>query len=101
MEGGQSSTYLRQTRTSSSPQVSVTKTYRDQTKRKHRIYVNLICTPYLKLKIMKKRFVSNVIRINGRVIGTVFYLNLFTTTMDLSYTIYINHQIIELKVPYC
>ena len=63
---------------------------------------NLICTPYLKLKIMKKkRFVSNVICINGRIIDTVFYLNLFNTTMDLSYTIYINNRIIELKIPYC
>ena len=34
MEGGQSSTYLRQTRASSSPQVHVAKRYRDETKRK-------------------------------------------------------------------
>ena len=32
MEGGQSGTYLRQTRESSSPWVSVAKTYRDETK---------------------------------------------------------------------
>ena len=35
MGGGQSGTYLRQTRASSSPRVSVTKTYRDETKRKY------------------------------------------------------------------
>ena len=34
MEGGQSGTYLRQTRALSSPRVSVTKTYRDETKLK-------------------------------------------------------------------
>ena len=32
MEGGQSGTYLRQTRASSGPRVSITKTYRDETK---------------------------------------------------------------------
>ena len=32
MEGGQSGTYLRQTRASSGPWVSVAKTYRDETK---------------------------------------------------------------------
>ena len=32
MEGGQSGTYLRLTRVSSSPRVSVAKTYRDETK---------------------------------------------------------------------
>ena len=34
MEGGQSGTYLRLTRASSGPQVSVAKTYRDETKQK-------------------------------------------------------------------
>ena len=34
LEGGQSGTYLRQTRASSGPGVSVTKTYRDETKQK-------------------------------------------------------------------
>ena len=34
MEGGQSDTYLRQTRASSGPRVSITKTYSDETKRK-------------------------------------------------------------------
>ena len=34
MEGGQSGTYLRQTRASSGPLVSVAKTYRDETKQK-------------------------------------------------------------------
>ena len=34
MEGGQSATYLRLTRASSGPRVSVAKTYRDETKRK-------------------------------------------------------------------
>ena len=34
MEAGQSGTYVRQTRESSGPWVSVAKTYRDETKRK-------------------------------------------------------------------
>ena len=34
MEGGQSGTYLRLTRASSGPRVSIAKTYRDETKRK-------------------------------------------------------------------
>ena len=39
MEGGQSSTYLRLTRASSGPRVSVAKTYRDENKTKMNISV--------------------------------------------------------------
>ena len=52
MEGGQSSTYLRLTRVSSGPGVSVAKTYRDETKQKC-VYFGQITVVFLSSRIQE------------------------------------------------
>ena len=65
MEGGQSGTYLRLTRASSGPRVSVAKTYRDEAKRKCE-YFGQITVAFLSSRIQYTHLRVSVAKIYNR-----------------------------------
>ena len=57
MEGGHNGTYLRLTRASSGPRVSVAKTYRDEMKRNKSEYFSQITVAFLSGRIQETLYV--------------------------------------------